>query len=83
MKLIDVKVIQFEEGDYVRTGYGVGIVVSSEFNYNQSGGLWWCDVYVQHKYGCSDNTNNAVKECDGLLGVSIITKEEYDEEKEW
>ena len=79
----EMKLRVFEAGDSVRTPDGVGKVIRNDFTLHDDGSLWYYEVEVQHKSGSSRNTSNAPKMLDALECVSIITDEEYDNEREW
>jgi len=69
----------FKKGTYVRTGYGVGIVAEDEKEIKTWKELIYSEVLIQHKFGCSENTSNEVKEIERSM-LTIIDEDEYDEE---
>ena len=70
----------FEKGDYIITGWGVGIVVEDEEEIYDEEDLNYSEIHVQHKFSCSENTSNSVMEVEREM-VSKITKEQYEAEK--
>jgi hypothetical protein len=65
-----IEINVFDKGDYVRTPYGVGIVIDVENWYGYR-------VLVKHKFHCGNNPGNKVKTFDNDKPI-LITKEEYD-----
>jgi ethanolamine ammonia-lyase large subunit len=69
----------FLKGDYVRTPDGVGIVAKDEDEIKTALELIYSDILIQHKYGNSNNTNNAPIMIERSCVLRII-KDEYDKE---
>lgn len=79
IELLPVKV--FQKGDYVRTGDGVGIVLSTEIEYRKLGShSHYVQQYVtvQHKSGLSCNPSNRPKELEAY-GIFQISRQEYND----
>jgi len=76
MKQQTVTLKVFEEGDYVITPDGFGIIRGIDFYVSKFNDLYY-KVHVQHKEGYSENPDNDLVMMDG--GVpSLITKAQYD-----
>lgn len=71
----------YEEGDYVRTCCGVGVIAKVEeipLDWTSGPSQEFQRVWVQHKFSSSDNTSNRPQEIESSL--HIIDKSEYDKE---
>ena len=81
IELLPVKV--FQKGDYVRTGEGVGIVLSTDIEYREIGShKCYVQQYVtvQHKSGLSSNPSNKPRELEAY-GIFPISRQEYNDDE--
>jgi hypothetical protein len=69
----------FLKGDYVMTPDGVGIVTKDENEIKTDLDLLYSDILIQHKFGISNNTNNAPINIERGC-VLRIDKDRYDKE---
>ena len=67
----------FSKGDHVLTGYGVGIVTEDEEEIKSEEHFHFSEIKVQHKEGCSENTNNGIK-CIEREMLLLVSKHYYD-----
>ena len=72
----------FDEGDYVRTPDGVGLVAKDEPEINTERDFWDRDITIQHKFGCSNNASNRPIEVSRDC-VLRIDQDEYDSEEKF
>jgi len=72
----NLKFEYFQRGDYVITGYGVGIVVEDEAEIKTVKDFYYSEIKIKHKEGCSENPGNEIVEIEREL-LSKITKEQY------
>jgi len=84
MKTERMLVRLFEQGDFVRTPDGVGIVKRTKQEMDQQGCFIAQTVFVQHKFGISSNPGNRLVEVefDTNQLLHLIDKEEYDAEED-
>ncbi len=66
-----------EEGDYVRTPRGAGVIVEVDVSIEFK--ELYYQVVVQHKFDSSDNPDNEPESMSGWTPI-LISKEEYDNE---
>jgi hypothetical protein len=69
----------FERGDYIRTRYGVSIVLENEEIKDNVHDIYHNDIYLQYKNNYEDNIANKPT-WEKKHGCYLISKDEYEKE---